>query len=159
MGLDMYLGIKKYLSSDDPGYDLVVKGMGLTREQITRNGRDNPSFVSVSSVVCYWRKANAIHGWFVDNVMDGKDECEEHYVSRDQLNQLLDLAIKAREHYKMGDTDQASELLAPRGGFFFGSTDTDDNYLYDLDLTITQLQKVLNQKEFDRFDFFYLPSW
>ena len=25
--------------------------------------------------VGYWRKANAIHGWFVRNVQNGKDDC------------------------------------------------------------------------------------
>ena len=37
----------------------------------------------------YWRKANAIHGWFVRNCQDGVDECEPADVTREQLEQLV----------------------------------------------------------------------
>ena len=30
--------------------------------------------------VAYWRKANAIHGWFVYNIQDGVDDQNEYYV-------------------------------------------------------------------------------
>lgn len=36
----------------------------------------------------YWRKANAIHGWFVRECADGVDECQEITVTREQLAQL-----------------------------------------------------------------------
>jgi hypothetical protein len=36
----------------------------------------------------YWRKANAVHGWFVRECADGVDECQEIRVSHDQLRQL-----------------------------------------------------------------------
>jgi hypothetical protein len=36
----------------------------------------------------YWRKANAVHGWFVRECADGVDECQEIFVSREQLLQL-----------------------------------------------------------------------
>ena len=29
----------------------------------------------------YWRKANHIHKWIVDNLQDGKDDCQEHSVA------------------------------------------------------------------------------
>ena len=37
-----------------------------------------------------WRKGNAIHKFFVDEVQDGNDNCERHYVSRETLQELLD---------------------------------------------------------------------
>ena len=40
--------------------------------------------------VMYWRKANAIHKWFVDNVQGGEDDCREYPVSNDQLIELRD---------------------------------------------------------------------
>ena len=36
----------------------------------------------------YWRKANAIHKWFVDNVQNGVDDCGEYKVTKEQLIQL-----------------------------------------------------------------------
>lgn len=42
-----------------------------------------------SEVIGYWRKANAIHGWFVNECADGVDECQEIPVSREQLERLL----------------------------------------------------------------------
>lgn len=36
----------------------------------------------------YWRKANAIHGWFVRNCAEGVDECQPIAVSREQLEAL-----------------------------------------------------------------------
>ena len=35
--------------------------------------------------VGYWRKANQIHKWFVDNVQDGVDDCGEYKVTKEQL--------------------------------------------------------------------------
>jgi len=37
----------------------------------------------------YWRKANAIHNWFVQNVQKGKDDCRAYSVSTDDLRKLL----------------------------------------------------------------------
>ena len=46
-----------------------------------------------------WRKANAIHKFFVDTCQDGNDNCQRHYVSRESLEELLEtintiLAVK-----------------------------------------------------------------
>jgi hypothetical protein len=39
----------------------------------------------------YWRKANAIHGWFVDKVQEGVDDCGEYNVTLEQLQDLVAL--------------------------------------------------------------------
>src|ERR1017187_4553583 len=44
--------------------------------------------------VAYWRKANAIHGWFVNNVQNGIDQCQESVVTREQLNELLSVCYE-----------------------------------------------------------------
>lgn len=36
----------------------------------------------------YWRKANAVHGWFVRECAGGVDECQEIFVPRDYLARL-----------------------------------------------------------------------
>lgn len=100
--------------------------------------------------VAYWRKANQIHSWFVDNVQDGVDECQESPVTRAQLETLRQLCMEAL------DTKNPN-LLAPRSGFFFGSTEIDDYYWDDLRDTIEQLDKVLALPE--HFDIVYQASW
>jgi hypothetical protein len=99
---------------------------------------------------CYWRKANQIHAWFVDNVQGGVDECELTEVSAEQLEKLLNLCILALE-------TQNPELLPPRGGFFFGSTKIDDSYWRDIEQTVTYLRDALKLRASNRF--FYLSSW
>jgi|1186.fasta_scaffold611083_1 hypothetical protein len=37
----------------------------------------------------YWRKANPVHRWFVENVQHGEDDCRKYYVSRAQPEALL----------------------------------------------------------------------
>ena len=36
----------------------------------------------------YWRKVNSVHGWFVRECADGVDECQEIFVSREDLLKL-----------------------------------------------------------------------
>ncbi len=150
MGLDMYLKAEKYLSN----YDFRPE------EKVTNNavkaavGLDEydsvDSSVTVSVTVGYWRKANQIHKWFVDNCQDGVDECQDAYVSRDNLIELLEICNKALE------TKDAS-LLPPASGFFFGSTDIDEWYWQDLEQTKFILNKALSLDE--SWDFNYRSSW
>ena len=89
MGLDMYLAKKMYVKNYDhmkpkDKHKVTVKLGGKLRKDI------NPDKVSyVTEEVMYWRKANHIHKWFVDNVQGGKDDCAEYFVSREQLEVLL----------------------------------------------------------------------
>ena len=80
MGLDMYLYKRIYVWSD-----------GEVKLQITGiKSKVNPERVRyVVEEAGYWRKANAIHRWFVDNVQDGDDNCGTYYVSIDNLKELL----------------------------------------------------------------------
>lgn len=135
--------------------------------------------------VAYWRKANAIHAWFVDNVQDGIDECEESPVSREKLNELLSLCRKIKSTANLVDghvyngshvgadtngewvddyiegkvienPEILEKLLPTREGFFFGSTAYDQYYLQDIDSTIAQLEAALTL-EFK--EFVYQSSW
>ena len=60
---------------------------------ITKEGKRVPiNFNQISEIiesVAYWRKANAIHKWFVDNVQNGTDDCGKYRVTVDQLKQLV----------------------------------------------------------------------
>ena len=108
---------------------------------------------SVQVQVAYWRKANQIHKWFVDHVQDGNDNCEEYRVTRDQLQLLVDnckLVLMNKE--------EAPNLLPPQEGFFFGSYEYDEFYWQDIQDTIDQIEKILNEYP-EEWDFQYQSSW
>lgn len=154
MGLDMYLSATKHVSGfsndDTTQYDSLLSIMGLKRGDVST---DVPS-ASVGVTVAYWRKANAIHAWFVDNCQDGKDECQSSYVSREQLSDLASLCEKVSKHPK-----KAEELLATRGGFFFGSTDYDKYFFKEIRDTAKTLRKVLDNPKYEGCSFEYRASW
>ena len=144
MGLDMYLSARKFYWSDDqaPSDPDVPEGFKV-------------DYLIVEAV--YWRKANAIHKWFVDNVQDGEDECRAHYVSRPQLAELRDLCAKvAADPAKLGP-----ELLPTQSGFFFGETDYDEWYGEYVADTVSKINKVLDPTVFDPkiWEFEYRSSW
>jgi hypothetical protein len=158
MGLDMYLHAKKYISkidwaatheSDDyvvfQQFTDIIKTAGLDKAV-----DKNVSGAEVSVTCAYWRKANQIHGWFVENVQGGEDNCEEHYVSKEQLQELLNTCKEA-----LAKKDPS--LIQPREGFFFGGYDIDQYYWGDLKETITMLERVL--KLDDDLSFYYQSSW
>jgi hypothetical protein len=43
----------------------------------------------------YWRKANAIHGWFVRECASGVDECQPIFVPRHKLRELRNDCVQA----------------------------------------------------------------
>lgn len=105
--------------------------------------------------VGYWRKANAIHKWFVDNVQDGIDDCDYHReVTKEDLEELRDIC-----HEVLCDPDDAEGLLPTEGGFFFGSTEYDDWYIADLRKTIEIVDKVLETTDFETQMIYYRSSW
>lgn len=158
MGLDMFLFGKKYISGidwdalgqDNGGftpsklYTDIVKAAGL--EGIATD--DAGMYVQVS--VGYWRKANQIHGWFVENVQNGEDNCGEYPVERRQLEQLRTLCKAAIANKDHGD-------LPPVAGFFFGSNEVDDWYWNKVEQTVEILDRVLSYPDDIRFS--YQSSW
>lgn len=149
MGLDMYLTGRMFVSEwiNSKDYEAVKGAFPQIPWKI--NG--------VSFDAGYWRKANHIHKWFVDNVQNGVDECEEHEVSREQMEQLLSVCKRVIADPKTGE-----ELLPTSGGFFFGSTDYDEYYLSDVEETISILEEILspeNEEKYIFVDFYYRSSW
>lgn len=133
---------------------------------VTRGGKPftaiKPERVTyVIEKIMYWRKANAIHGWFVQNCQGGRDECQETEVSADDLAKLRDTvaAILTTDDPAARDA-LARETLPPKDGFFFGSTEIDEDYYQDLRDTHTALFNALNELEYgvDAY-FYYQSSW
>ena len=155
MGLDMYLSAKRYMSkyfdaADVERIEKVNDIFGVTGIEDGDYGAQEVKFR-----IAYWRKANAIHEWFVQNVQEGVDECQEAWVSREQLQELIDICKQVLENPK-----KAEELLPTRSGFFFGSTEYDEWYKQDLEYTVERLEKVLADPAFGKgVDFYYQSSW
>lgn len=99
----------------------------------------------------YWRKANAIHAWFVDNVQKGVDDCGYYELTREDLEKLKGICQEAVKSKNPGE-------LQPRSGFFFGSTAVDNWYWDDLKSTVKQLVKLL-EMDWSKHRFFYHSSW
>ena len=111
------------------------------------------AFASVSIQVGYWRKVNAIHNWFVEELADGKDECQPIYVPR---SSLIDLKIRCEE--VLADNSKADTLLPTGSGFFFGSTEYDDWYFYGIEKTVKIISKLIEDVP-EGWAFEYQASW
>lgn len=144
MGLDMYLSAKKYLWKSD-AVDTKISRQISDELNLPRRVKE----ISVEAM--YWRKANQIHDWFVENVQDGIDECKPHYVSREDLERLLKVCRAALYH-------KDSNILPPAAGFFFGSTEIDDDYWNDIERTAREIEAVLTELD-DTWEFEYCSSW
>ena len=116
----------------------------------------------------YWRKANHIHNWFVENVQNGEDDCGYYEVTKDQLEQLLDICIQVRDASRLVKDEYtkriqnptvAQTLLPTCSGFFFGGTEYDEWYLKDIRETIKVLRKVLRTTDFEKEIVVYVSSW
>ena len=187
MGLDMYLSKRTYVKNwnfmtNEEKHQVSVKKNGKIHPFI------NPDKVTYIAEECaYWRKANAIHAWFVSNVQDGVDDCKEYWVTKGQLQELYDACVLVRDNSKMVETkiengyslnedgskninfidgkkiedpSVAEYLLPSQSGFFFGSTDYDQFYMEDIENTIKMLEPELKTEYgSDEPEYYYRASW
>lgn len=182
MGLDMYLYAETYagLNYEHRRDSATASFTGA----LSHVRQDRLS--SVTEQVGYWRKANHIHRWFVENAQGGVDDCRRASVSREQLRALRDLVRRVLESCEMIpapvvsgyrsdptaaggwrpimedghtilDHTTAAELLPAAEGFFFGSTAYDQGYVDDLNETLKILDEALACP--DSVDFYYQSSW
>lgn len=161
--------------------------------QISRGGKPVPGIQSdrvsrVEEEVMYWRKANHIHAWFVNNVQNGTDDCREYYVDWGNLarlcevckavidaSKLVDGTVDGGTYYDkdhphgitqrvpgkvIEDASVAQRLLPTREGFFFGSTEYDEDYLGDVVATHEWAKRMLADKTAGTpGDIYYFSSW
>ena len=146
MGLDMYLYAKRYMWRDD---ELATK--------ISENfpELDGARISTIQAEVGYWRKANAVHKWFVDNVQAGVDDCGNYEVSFEALEALLEIVEQV-----LADRDNAATILPTTSGFFFGETQYNDWYFEDMEHTRSMLKKLIDKKDqMAGWYFEYHSSW
>lgn len=145
MGLDMYLRGKRYLFDkevEEHSFDDVLKFTGGRKPK------------EITFMLGYWRKANAIHNWFVENVQDEEDDCEEYLVQFSEL-------VKLRDDCKEALDNKNPDILEPVSGFFFGSTATDDWYWEEIKKTYELMAELCQDPDIacGNIDVYYQSSW
>lgn len=155
MGLDMYLSRKVHIANYNHDPDGQKMAKAIFKALSIKNVDDyKEGSLEVSLPAMYWRKANAIHGWFVANVQNNVDDCGHYDVSMETLTELRDLCADVLA----GKQDKA--LLPPTEGFFFGNTDNEEYYKEDLTQTVEGLTRVLDAPKISKYDYFeYHSSW
>lgn len=182
MGLDQYLTADVYVGAK---YRSVKQNvLEVTKKCYNKNEivhyddcTEYPTH-NISNIIYdigYWRKCNWVHKWFVDNVQDGKDDCEEYIVSEqklDELDKVCENILSVSTDFafgKKGVTKQTllktiDELLPPSDGCFFGAVDMqDDRNLEYYIQSIAETQGFIElarkyKKEFDAV-IYYQSSW
>ena len=96
----------------------------------------------------YWRKANAIHSFFVGE--KDYESCDVIEVSKEMLVELLN---KCEEVIK--NKDKAEDILPSCSGFFFGSTLYEDYYFQDLQETIDKITPIISDEEIKDGELYY----
>lgn len=165
MGLDMYLYLRKseYHSNcswrnneEEKKLAKYPKELASFEQEISHHNFASV-YINTDYQIGYWRKANAIHQWIVDNCAEGVDNCQDVLVSNEKADRLLELCKLVLE-----DHSQASEELPTQSGFFFGSQEYGDWYFEDLEYTKDLLTKVLDflkTKEGEDYRIVYCASW
>ena len=102
----------------------------------------------------YWRKANQVHKWMVENVQHGEDNCGVYEGDINQLRELKDIVEEI-----IADPSKAPDLLPTESGFFFGSQEYDEWYREDMELTLQNLNEMLEEYKSGPTRFFYTSSW
>lgn len=181
MGLDMYAYKRTYVGNQ---YEKDLKKQVRVlppQEEGGYKGQvkliDQSKVSEIKENIAYWRKANAIHNWFVNNIQDGEDDCKEYEFGVEEMQKLVDICKTILDTAKtdtgmivngqtmkdgeweniMGEgiivtnPEEVAELLPPTSGFFFGSTEIDSYFLDDIKSTIDQFEPYLIKDEEDQY--------
>lgn len=142
MGLDMYL--MRANKEEAKGWENLVAD-----ERISIMDQ-NPW-----TEVCYWRKANQIRNWIVENCGYPADgNCEEVEITKENLEALIDTCRKVVDNPKL-----ANELLPCSTGFFFGSQEYDKWYFEDLKNTIATCENIIHDTDWEKEKIIYSDWW
>ena len=151
VGLDMYL--RRHTSVQHYWLAMMGDGVKPKVELTDIPFVDVEKIVAIVEEVCYWRKVNCVHQWFVDNVQDGEDDCGSYNVNVEELVELAKLCMAVHGHY-LGNKNNhgapkkkaqkfAEEKLPVQHGFFFGSNEYDKQYFLDIEKTIDMLNPLI----------------
>lgn len=137
--------------------------------------------------VASWTKANHIHGWFVNNIQNGNDNCHYYFVTEDDFlelkeicekvlelnpynlnkdsyllyysaNNLIEKGIITKEQYAKLESE-LNKILPTKEGFFFGPIDYALSYFLNVKNTLEMLTKILDNANFENEVYLYHSSW
>lgn len=134
---------------------------------------ENDDFYENVNEIWYGRKANAIHGWFVDNVQGGEDDCRIALISEEKFKELgiiLDkiadlwhspnLKKSSEEDTMEKIKDKCAKILPTRSGFFFGDYGYDYYfYMYPILELRTEIKHLLANGDTKKYKYYYHASW
>ena len=167
MGLDMYLFTIPRIEGMDLEQLLLVDGNLVKWEKegnelyekvkgyIKHYDEYGFKWDSIKTEIAYWRKANQIHYWFVENVQDGIDDNFAYEVKRHH-------AVILYNNCEMILTNKAKavDVLPTMPGFFWGSTSYDFYYYHEIKRTYDILENLLQQSTFFKENYLlYQSSW
>ena len=160
MGLDMYLFQTHYIKEwdHDPDDERIKTTITKGGEPIKFAGRP----FEVRYEVAYWRKANAVHQWFVENCQEGVDECQYSApIAPEQIETLVQICKRVIDLADQGEWTKlrmyVQDHLPPTAGFFFGPSDIDDDeymqswFIEDMRNTVEQLTPLLDEDQIGTF--------
>ena len=172
MGLDMYIYARKncFVSSwiDESKGQIkceLPKELDAFKDLDEVKNSLSISF-NIDYKIGYWRKANHIHNWFIQNCAykdecgNPIDDCRPIEITVDKLEKLLDDCKKV-----LSDHSLASSILPTQSGFFFGSTRYDEDYFGEIERTIEIIEPVLkfakHKLEIEDYvwEVYYQASW
>lgn len=147
MGLDQYLYKITHIGGNYE-HNNIGGNLLLTQNNIPFDFKTN-RIVEVKELLMQWRKANAIHKWFVDNVQYGNDDCTQYCVPDEKLQQLKEKCEEALKYKNADDKAPLNNILPTTEGFFFGSTEYDEYYFEELEETIKAIDIALEELKKD----------
>lgn len=177
MGLDMYLSYRRNLDGIPETIQRAMRKQAyidawpyMTKIAIEKGKLDASIDDEIENGepyeerLMYWRKANAIHKFFVDNAAGGVDDCQPVQVAIEVLKDLVDRCEKilqgeVDDKGALIDPTTAMELLPSQSGFFFGSTDYDYWYIDNLKETVKALKPIVEHAELYTDPIIYEASW
>lgn len=186
MGLDMYLYARKYESRME-GRNNEVETDNFYPEELKKVGKDilKHNFMSkqTSYQIGYWRKFNALQGYFTKMVEHDNELLHGIYVNEDEIKELIKIMTKVKKALKecptktitvcngwsygektyiditVYDCELAEELLPPTAGFFYGSDYVDEYYVECLDYSLKIFRKALKLAQEHNYEIIYEASW
>ncbi|UUX33101.1 hypothetical protein [Fundicoccus culcitae] len=149
MGLDMYLTKKASvdLAKDADCNEVIVFSNGEIEKHVPE---DEDKTHNVELYGAYWRQANWVHHWFVENVQGGNDNCQPYEVEEKQVVELLEIVNKLLDTYYFDEKKAerlAKRLLPPVAcGAIFNHMQMDGIYWSILFETQRELNRILEDK-------------
>ena len=135
MGLDMCLLKRKKFRENDDAYNALAR--------------------KASEELMHWGKANQIRQWFVNHT---ELQCDDNNRYIPLTKEIL-ISLRNDCNKVLANHNLAKELMPTSSGYWFGNTEYDEGYFYDLKYTADNIDSLLEWIDFDTTVIEYYESW